>query len=307
MNIQPDLQALHEAYPWLLRAPNRHSDYLRPEYYDQLLPEYSFGGYSDLDLLASFLRGLQARDGMRVLELGCGSGRATDVLFREMSDPAAVDLVDLSPQMVDFCRGRFQQQSPNLNVYQSDSLNYLRGATSEYDVIVSLWNLSHSVHQHMLRDGRAAAESRVRGAIEKLITHRMAPGASAFLIHYDIQSPEQKLINPWRKLLWQDADPDYEVSGQTPSKIILDEVLTRAQDEGYIAFNCTHHEGDPIEYDSVDHALEVFMNFHMEGIFNSHDRLVDVLANLQAGLDEHTQDGMVAVAPGCFTYSIVRL
>jgi SAM-dependent methyltransferase len=304
MTSSVDLQDLHNEYPWLLRVPRRHADYLQPAYYEELLHEYSFGSQTDLELLTSFLARLENPDDRRVLELGCGSGRATEVLLRVLGAATTVDLVDLSPQMIAHCRQKFTG-NPGVAVYESDSLDFVSNVLASYDVVVSLWNLSHSVHQHMLREGRVRATSRVHEAIQQLVTHRLRRGGSVFLIHYDIQSPEQRLINPWRKFIWEAAGLDYDVSGQAPSKQLLDEVLTSAQQAGVIEFECVHHAGDPIVYDSPARALEVFMNFHMEGVFNNHPRVGEVIESFRAGIGSYTEDGTVKIAPGCFTYSIV--
>jgi SAM-dependent methyltransferase len=278
---------------------------MRPEYYDSLLKEYAFGGLTDLDILAHFLNNPKVPKGARLLELGCGSGRTTDVLLAQVDQPSVVDLVDLSRLMVEYCSARYATIDA-VRVHQRDTVDFLGTAPRTYDRAISLWNLSHSIHQHMLRDGVDQGSQRTRTAISRFLEHSLLPGGRAFLIHYDIQSPEQKLINPWRKLLWQRIAPDYDISQQSPSKKLLDQILDEAQHLGLIEVEQRRLVGDSIVYESVERALEIFMNFHMEGHFNLHPSLPEILASLREGMSEYIVGDEVHIRPGCFIYIITR-
>lgn len=243
--------------------------------------------------------------GARVLELGCGSGRATERIVEKLGSASVIDLVDLSSDMVSFCREKFQDK-PRVKVHQSDSIEFLADG-STYDSVVSLWNLSHSVHQHMLRLGRKEGSQHVRGILDDFLVNRLASAGTMHLIHYDIQSPEQQLINPWRLKLWETADPTYDASAQSPSKELLDDTLAALKDNDYIDYECDHLEGDPIEYENTDVALETFLNFHMEGHFNDRPELPQVIESLRDGFAQHTDsNGVVSIAPGAFAYNITR-
>jgi len=65
---------------WLEILP-AGSEYLDPSYYDRILPRYSFDGRRDLELLADFTK--RCSTDSSILELGPGSGRATEVLWRQ--------------------------------------------------------------------------------------------------------------------------------------------------------------------------------------------------------------------------------
>jgi len=291
-------------YPWIASVPENPEDYLEPGYYDKLLKDYSFGGRTDLELLGSHLE--SAPTVTRMLELGCGSGRATQEIMTQLGRIESLDLVDLSEEMVGHCRSKYADQD-EVSVIKSDSVDFLGNSTQTYSSVVSMWNLSHSVHQHMISKGREAGSTHVASALDKFIVHNLEVGGSMYLFHYDIQSAEQRLINPWRLNLWEEADPNYDASDQSPSKDLLDDLLTGLQDRGFVSFEVDHLVGDPIEYPSKNIALETFLNFHMEGYYNTRAELPDVIDSLLRGFDEYTdKEGVVRIPPGAFVYKIGR-
>lgn len=291
-------------FAWAENAPHKPEDYLPPNYYDELLKEYSFSGRSDLELLDDYLETIPTNASM--LELGCGSGRATDQLLEKVDQLKSLDLVDLSEGMVNHCRAKYKDLA-KVNVHQSDSVDFLSNTEQTFSSVVSLWNLSHSVHQHMFRLNRQEGSRHAENALGKFIVNRLETGGSMYLIHYDIQSPEQRLINPWRLSLWSEADPNYDASDQSPSKELLDNLFSDLHGAGYIDATVDHLEGDPIEYANKDTALETFLNFHMEGHFNRRPEFKQVVESLLKGFESYTDsDGTVRIAPGAFIYQMTR-
>ncbi len=294
-----------ERYPWLQKAPDQPEDYLAPDYYNAILKDYTFAGKTDLEILDDHL--VETLDVSRVLELGCGSGRSTEQILAHAKQLASLDIVDLSGFMVEFCRDRFIDHKI-VTAHQSDSVDFLHVTTKNFDNVVSLWNLSHSVHQHMFKEGRQAAAQNIEHIIGRFIMNRLQQGGNMFIIQYDIQSPEQRLINPWRLRLWDEADPSYDATGQSPSKDVLDTTFSKLKEAGIIDFEVDHLEGDPIVYESVDEALEVFVNFHMEGYFNNSDEISAVISSLLRGFEPYTDSsGRVAIPPGAFKYLITKI
>jgi len=286
-------------YDWEVRTATLGT-YLSPAYYDDVLYPYVFAGKDDLQYLDLFLQ--KHRGARRVLELGCGSGRATERILRSLPD-AEVEAVDLSSAMIRHTRERL---STAVQYVKSDSVDWLNATDDRFDLLVALWNLSHSVHQHMFRLGRREASDYVRSSIEHFLRRNLR-GGSAFLIHYDLQSEEQRLINPWRLDLWRHADPGFDASGQSPSKELLDATLESLAQEGQLAYRCDHLPGDPIVYESSNRALEIFMNFHMEGHFGLDHPLRDaVISSLLGEFEAMTEPrgGTIAIRPGCFIYDI---
>jgi hypothetical protein len=71
---------------------------------------------------------------------------------------------------------------------------------------------------------------------------------------------------------------------------------------------CTHLVGLPIVFTGLDEALEYYLNFHMESVFNDSDELGEIVLELSADLLKYQQnDGTITIRPGCFIYKVKRL
>ena len=139
-----DKDQLLKRYPWL-KIHTAVEEYVDPEYYNRILRDYIFDGKSDLALFEEALSALSDKQGLHILELGCGTGRATKVLLRELPDTfAQLALLDLSPRMLAYSRKIFSAHS-KISYIESDSVAYLHSADQAYDLIFSLWSFSHSV------------------------------------------------------------------------------------------------------------------------------------------------------------------
>ena len=95
---------------------------------------------------------------------------------------------------------------------------------------------------------------------------------------------------------------------QSPSKLLIDEVLQRLNNEGVIKLTANHFVGEAITYSSIDEALEVFLNFHMESYFNENPLLPSVIDELKEYFGKFTdEDGKIRIKPGCFTYEVEKM
>jgi SAM-dependent methyltransferase len=285
--------------PWLRRRTTL-AEYVEPDYYNRLLRPYTFPAGTDLDLLRAAVGRSTDRSRFRtVLELGVGTGRAADVILASAAIERYVG-VDLSGQMIRWSEKRYHAD-PRVEFTQEDSIKFLLGTNDRFDLVTSLWSFSHSVHQNL---GEAGGRARVVEALNRLVGHVLRPGGTFYLIHFDSLSDEQRiLVRQWTKVL-----PIFSVDEQSPSKQILDTVLEQLHGSGRVDVRRVHHRGEPIVYGSVDEALEVFINFHLEGFFNDRDDLSEVLAEVEDYLRQFAQpDGKVLVSPGCFEYEIRSL
>jgi SAM-dependent methyltransferase len=289
-----------DAYPWERGAVDDDGVYLRPTYYDALLKDYSFSGCLDTELLAAFLS--DRSRSARVAELGSGTGRATSVILEGVSFDRLV-LIDLSELMVARAREIFGAIA-GVELWAEDSIDALV-RLGEVDLLVSLWSISPSVHSHLFRLGRARGEVHVCNVLEQFLRNQLK--GEAFIVHFDMQSDEQRLINPWRAKIWRALDPSYDPNGQSPSKCLLDRALRRCADLDLVRFSCTHRLGDPIQYDTPEMALEVFMSFHLEGLYSGpHPDRRAVVESLLEGFEQYRDDGGIRIRPGCFVYEIAR-
>ncbi len=298
--VPSQLQAIYQEYPWLNYHPETVTTYLPPDYYDTLLKRYTFGGRLDLDYFQDYLgRRLQPKQ-EDVLELGFGSGRATDLLVGSGIEFHSLDLVDLSTDMV--ARGREKYQHiPGVSIFESDILDYFQSTTRSYSAVFSLWGFSYSVHHHMneigIRDGAKLADS----VITKFITQNLRRGGSMFIVHPDILSDEQRILKDLRQPTISKTKDK-----QSSSKRVLDSTLDRLEELGLVTADCTQLKGDPIRYSNTDEALEIFLNFHMHGYLNRSRRLPKAIDLLKSQFAQYQEGDEVLISPGCFIYEVTR-
>jgi SAM-dependent methyltransferase len=237
--------------------------------------------------------------------LGCGPGRATAIATTELADRfSTFQLVDLSSQMLAASRKRFSNYL-QLNYLQDDSVHQLEQTANIYDLVFSLWSLSHSVHQILSARGLQEGTDYVESVLRKFFTTNLAPGARFFLIHFDSLSDEQRiLMRQWKKVFPIFSDLDH----QSPSEQLVNSLLNKLQSEGVIDFQRTHLVGEKIVYKDMNEALEIFINFHMESYFNDSDLLAGVIAELEAYFQGYlTPSGTIEIRPGSFIYTVKRL
>ncbi len=242
---------------------------------------------------------------LNVLELGCGSGRATSVFLNHFKDRKnSLRVVDLSDRMLYFCHKKFSKFK-NIDFIKSDSVDFLKKDSNVYDVIFSLWGFSHSTHQILIRDGVDSGRKYIQGVIQKMVEKNMDKGSSFFLVHFDSMSDEQKiLMQQWKKVY-----PIYnDTNVQSPSKLLIDETLQSLGKRGVIELESTHYKGYEITYSSIEEALEIFLNFHMESYFNESPLLPQVIEELMSYFKKFTDiNGIIKIKPGCFVYKIEKL
>jgi len=118
------INTLYEKYPWL-NISNSVEEYVTPKYYNKLLKDYIFSNKLDLELFEDYLKTNSKKNNLNILELGCGTGRATEIILDYFSkDNFDLKLVDLSQKMLNFCRNKFENYN-NLEYIKSDIINFL--------------------------------------------------------------------------------------------------------------------------------------------------------------------------------------
>lgn len=306
-----ELAKLYARYPFLRFNPGDRSQYIPPAYYDSLIKPYTFGSTEDLSLMDSEIEGLARRTPAPVImELGGGSGRATTYVLQKLkslnAQPSQYHVNDLSPGMIASLSSTFAQE-PGFAAHNLDHLEMLETIPPKLpsiDFAFSQWSLSHSIHQHIERDGLGIVLDRVISIFDKL-ADSLAAGGQVHIVHFDTKCEEQRImVRQYEKYFWEFRD----IGEQSLSKQLLDSVTkylntTRTD----IIATVTHHEGDAIYYANMDEALEVFLNFHAEGEFNQMPSIVEIVREMTADLSQYLQpDGSLLIRPGCFTYQITK-
>lgn len=298
------ISELYKKYPWL-KVTTTVENYVDPAYYDRLLKDYVFSEETDLQLFEKYLEGINNKNSLDVLELGSGSGRATEVFLNHFKNKKiSLKAVDLSNRMLEFCKKKFKRYI-NLEFIKSDALEFLSKDDHVYDVIFSLWSFSHSVHQMLIRDGIDNGRKNIQGILQKMVEKNMKKGSSVFIVHFDSMSDEQRiLMQQWKKIF-----PIYSnTSTQSPSKLLIDEVLSLLENQKMIKSESIHYEGHEIIYSSVEEALEIFLNFHMESYFNESLLLPQIVDELVAYFENFVdKNGVLRIKPGCFIYKIEKI
>ncbi len=287
---------LTEQYPWLAKV-NTVEDYLPPEYYQHLLKPYIFEGVSDLALLEKFL---YDKKPSKVLELGCGSGRASGIAVSTIPTAEYI-FSDLSKRMLEEAKRHLSAES---SFVVSDAIEFMENTKDQYDLVYTLWSFSHSTHQHMHRLGVEKAEDYISSVIRKFLKENIVKGGSFFLIHFDSLSQEQRiLMRQWKRIFPVFANTEE----QSPSKQIIDKTLLELDTKGEITLSVNHLQGDAIHYKSEDEGLETFMNFHLETYFNNSPLTENVIDDIKRQISKyHNKDGSYDITPGCYVYSFIK-
>ena len=296
-----EIEKLHEKYPWL-NITTSIEEYVEPKYYDDLLKDYIFDEKADIQFFEEFLETLSNKKDISVVELGCGSGRATSIFLEHFKEKNSnLKLIDLSSRMLNFCKNKFIGYN-KIGFIKSDSIEFLDKSDELYDVIFSLWSFSHSVHQVLNKKGLNDGKKYIQSVIEKFIIKNMKKSSNFFLIHFDSLSDEQRiLMRQWKKVY-----PIYNnTEFQSPSKLLIDEILKSLKERNIISFESNHYKGKEIIYSSDAEALEIFLNFHMESYFNESPILPEVIDELLNYFKSFTdKNGLIKIRPGCFVYKI---
>lgn len=291
---------MNKKYRWLSVRANT-KEYLNPAYYDRILKSYRFNSKSDLELLRDRIE--HAPSARKFIEFGPGTGRATKIAIDYAKHMERITLVDLSKRMLARCRQKFSE-SKTLYYVASDTIDFLLAAKGRYDFAFSLWSFSHSTHQTLSRLGIKNGSQKIRLAVNKFLTNNLQPGGSFFLMHFDSLSEEQMISIKQRR----HAFPIFKDSTrQSPSKLLIDDILKCLKARGVITFTCKRYKGDPLEFHSIDEALEYYLNFHMESHFNTSGSIDKIIEELSADIEKYrNRDGVIRITPGCFIYNIVR-
>jgi SAM-dependent methyltransferase len=287
-------------YDWLSIAWDKQ-DYLPAEYYDRLLKRYARNGREDIELFAEYLADLSTPQS--VLELGCGTGRATAVAQRVFPQ-ARHTMLDLSSTMIAAVRSKFP--GANSHYVCSDSLEFMRSCTYVYDLVYSLWSFSHSIHQTMERlydQGRD--NSSIATILRKFLINHIRPGGRFYILHFDSQSDEQRILLKQ----WARVHPIYaDYAAPSRSYRLIMNVLEEMAIDGLLRYQLSHVRADPITYADENEALEIFVNFHLEGELRGYQRMDEVISELREYLAGFTEpNGQIAIRPAWYEIKIELL
>jgi ubiquinone/menaquinone biosynthesis C-methylase UbiE/uncharacterized protein YbaR (Trm112 family) len=116
-------------------------DRVADEIYDRAM-DWQFAAFLEDEnkVRESMVDMLELRPGMRVLEIGCGTGRDSFRIARRLGQHGLLHLQDLSPQMVCVCRDRLRQRTTDMTLecrfeYSASSATALPFSDGAFDAV----------------------------------------------------------------------------------------------------------------------------------------------------------------------------
>jgi len=279
-----------------------HSEYLSPDYYVKLLKPYVFNGKDDLTIFKDELNMVNSVPKSSI-ELGCGSGRGTEIFINHFKHDN-LSVLDLSNQMLTFTKKKYNIKK----AICSDTIDFMKTTSEKFDFVFSLWSFSHSLHQHLekynnINEGKLF----IKSVLNKFILNNLEIDGKLFIIHFDSQSDEQTIL----MRQWAKKSKIYDREGKISLSLeCIKESLSELEKNGNITFSINNLQGDAIIYNSEDEALETFINFHLEGIFNTMPKnKLDIIFNeILTYLNKFKlNDGKLAIRPKCYTINVQRI
>ena len=120
------------------------------EFFDKLAEEWDYTFTAeDLDRLRHLVGKIGVKEGMDILDLGCGTGILFDMLRRAVGDNGSVTGVDFSHEMAQRAHRNFP--FPNVNVVDADAVA-LPFVESSFDMIVAFASFPHFSNQQRALD-----------------------------------------------------------------------------------------------------------------------------------------------------------
>jgi len=297
-------QQLYKAHPWLLRKMTRVVDerveeYGNGAYYDDILPEYIFNKKVDTDILVEWLKE-KTSNGEKpfnhILELNCGTGRATKLLLPYSE---RITCIDISESMLVKAK---QNVEPSANVrhidfIRCDAIDFVmdknnREFLSSVDCIISFWGifyptndlyLCYDLNGELISNLSSEVESNAKLRLIKFIDS--LPKKARFLFFHVRSDTEEQLIY---RPLWGLFHPEFMPPKPTPSERLLKLALETVE-----ASYTWDNVGGYVRYEGLEEALEAYLNFHLKGYFNNKPELPYVYSYTSSQLcKRQTKDGI---------------
>lgn len=269
--------------------------YLDPLYYEEILPPYKFNGKNDEEILEDYLKEnikKQRRKFKVALELGCGSGRGTKILEKYCEKIIAVDL---NEKMIKLARERIKDDS-KVTFHHSEMLEFVKKSPDlikDVDLVVSFWALNYSLNAEFAYRDPARQIFKPTNPKEALIKcHKkletlfknIGEKAKFIFFHYDPESEEQVIAHKcWAKIV------PFPWNEKSPSLIALKKFFEKQNKIN----SCICKLNGVNELGNHNHALEIFMNFHLHTSFNHHPLKQNIINIIEKGLKDYNSEDII--------------
>ncbi len=265
--------------------------YLDPSYYEKILPKYNFNGKSDEEILEGWLKDKIKEQGHKFklgLELGCGSGRGTNILAKYCEKIVAVDL---NKKMLELAKKRFASNN-KIIFYNEEMLEFVdknKQLMNDVDLVVSFWAINYSLNaEFAFRDPQKKIfqsknpELALSRGIKKLesLFDNISDDSKFIFFHYDPESEEQKIAHYcWEKIV------QFPFGEKSPSLLTLRKFFENRKDIN----SCICKINGLVDLGKTDRALETFMNFHLHTSFNNHQLEKEIIEMIEKHLKKYDQ------------------
>jgi len=268
--------------------------YLDPLYYEEILPPYEFQGKNDEQILEEYLKEQTKKQGHKFklgLELGCGSGRGTKIIKKYCNKIVAVDL---NEKMLEIAKQR-NKDDTNIKFFHSEMLKFVKDNVNikKVDLVVSFWAINYSLNaefayrdpaKHIFKPNNP--EEALKRCEENLsnLFRNISNNAKFIFFHYDPESEEQKIAHKcWEKIV------PFPWNEKSPSLFALKKFFAKESSVN----SCICKLNGINRLGNLNHAIEVFMNFHLHTSFNHHPLKDQILEIIKDGLKKFNKKNIV--------------
>lgn len=266
--------------------------YLDPKYYEEILPPYRFHGKTDEEILEEYLKEKIREQGHKfklVLELGCGSGRGTKIIEKYCDKIIAVDL---NEKMIKLARERIRDED-KVKFYHAEMLEFVKenpDLIKDVDLVVSFWALNYSLNaEFAYRDPakQIFKPTNPDEALEKchkkleILFKNIAPNSKFIFFHYDPESEEQRIAHKcWEKIV------PFPWNEKSPSLFALKKYFEKQNNID----SCICKLNGVNDLGNREHAMEIFMNFHLHTSFNHHSLRDEIMKIILEGIKKYNPE-----------------
>lgn len=272
--------------------------YHAPDVYDRVLLSHWFDGVEDADLVRRIMRDqhgpVPESATLRMLELGCGTGRVTEAIAPYA---AALHGIDSGAPMIDKFTARYPQATAT-HTDIATAVHALHAAGERYDLVGAFWSLSYPIgdcFETLTSQGiriRPDLDAGVEEAhqLVREIVDLVEDGGHLLALFFDSDAPEQQLVTR----AWERIAP-FPGTGRGFARETLLAALRAAEDDGLGRLSHSRIGGISLA-DSPAAAVDWFTVVHMKSM----PVLVadpEVRAEIEDFVQTHTTDAGRVLLP----------
>ncbi|MBB5786410.1 class I SAM-dependent DNA methyltransferase [Jiangella mangrovi] len=274
--------------------------YHTPDVYDRVLLPHWFDGAEDTGHVRALMHRCYgpapASGRMRILELGCGTGRVTAALA-----PYASSLhgVDSGAPMLDVFRTRYPLATTQLADIAA-AVECLHADGERFDIVGAFWSLSYPIgdcFEDLTTDGIRPRPDLAAGVADAKVLVRkivdlLAHGGHLIALFFDSDAPEQRVVTR----AWERIAP-FPGTGRGFGRETLLAALRDAEEDGLGRLTHFRTGGLSVAPDPPT-AIDWFTIVHLKSMPALVDD-PDIRAEIEAFVHQHTiDDGRVLLPTG---------